>query len=97
MLNCELFVVLYHLLTMTLAFWQVTVEYKYIRGAAVPQRVHTVVLSVQHDENITLEQLRKDLREKVINAVIPANYMDNRTVFHLQPSGKFIIGGPQVI
>ncbi|KAK3772023.1 hypothetical protein RRG08_008261 [Elysia crispata] len=74
---------------------QVTVEYKYVKGAAVPQRVHTVVLSVQHDENVTLEKLRKDLREKVINAVIPAHYMDSRTVFHIQPSGKFIIGGPQ--
>ncbi|GFN96858.1 S-adenosylmethionine synthase [Plakobranchus ocellatus] len=74
---------------------QVTVEYKYVKGAAVPQRVHTVVISVQHDEKVTLERLRKDLREKVISAVIPAHYMDSRTVFHLQPSGKFIIGGPQ--
>ncbi|KAH9502564.1 S-adenosylmethionine synthase isoform type-2 [Bulinus truncatus] len=74
---------------------QVTVEYKYEKGAAVPQRVHTVVISVQHDEVVTLEQLRKDLHEKVIAAVIPNKYLDDKTVFHLQPSGKFIIGGPQ--
>lgn len=77
-------------------FIQVTVEYKYVKGAAIPLRVHTVVISVQHDEHVTLEQLRKDLREKVISSVIPAKYLDDRTVYHLQPSGKFVIGGPQV-
>ena len=75
---------------------QVTVEYKYIKGAAVPTRVHTVVISAQHDEKVTMEQLRKELMEKVIKTVIPSKYLDERTVFHLQPSGKFIIGGPQV-
>ncbi|KAK7111209.1 S-adenosylmethionine synthase-like [Littorina saxatilis] len=74
---------------------QVTVEYKYVKGAAIPLRVHTVVISAQHDENVTLERLRKELLEKVIKAVIPSKYMDERTVFHIQPSGKFIIGGPQ--
>ncbi|XP_076459833.1 S-adenosylmethionine synthase-like [Babylonia areolata] len=74
---------------------QVTVEYKYVKGAAVPLRVHTVVISAQHDEEVTLEELRKDLMEKVVKAVIPSKYLDERTVFHLQPSGKFIIGGPQ--
>ena len=75
---------------------QVTVEYRYIKGAAIPIHVHTVVISAQHDEEVTLEKLRKDLMEKVIKAVIPSKYLDERTVFHLQPSGKFIIGGPQV-
>lgn len=74
---------------------QVTCEYKYDRGACVPIRVHTVVISIQHDENVTMEQLRKELMEKVIKTVIPKKYLDDRTVFHLQPSGKFIIGGPQ--
>ncbi|KAL8601494.1 S-adenosylmethionine synthase isoform type-2 [Nucella lapillus] len=74
---------------------QVTVEYKYANGAAVPLRVHTIVISAQHDEVVTLEQLRKDLMEKVVKAVIPSKYLDERTIFHLQPSGKFIIGGPQ--
>ena len=71
-------------------------EYKYEKGAAIPQRVHTVVISAQHDEEVALEQLRKDLMEKVVRTVIPSKYLDDRTVFHLQPSGKFIIGGPQV-
>jgi len=74
---------------------QVTVEYRYIKGAAVPQRVHTVVISAQHDETVTVEKLRKELIEKVVKAVIPANYLDDKTVYHIQPSGKFIIGGPQ--
>jgi len=74
---------------------QVTVEYKYIKGAAIPIRVHTVVISAQHDEKVTLDRLRKELMEKVIKTVIPSKYLDDRTVFHLQPSGKFIIGGPQ--
>jgi len=74
---------------------QVTVEYKYVKGAAIPIRVHTVVISAQHDEVVTLDKLRKELMEKVIKVVIPSKYLDDRTVFHLQPSGKFIIGGPQ--
>lgn len=74
---------------------QVTVEYKYVKGAAIPLRVHTVVISAQHDEIVTMETLRAELREKVIKHVIPSKYLDERTVFHLQPSGKFIIGGPQ--
>ncbi|XP_046578792.1 S-adenosylmethionine synthase-like [Haliotis rubra] len=74
---------------------QVTIEYKYVKGAAVPIRVHTIVISVQHDETITLEQLRKDLREKVCDRVIPNKLADSQTIYHLQPSGRFIIGGPQ--
>ncbi|KAK0051067.1 S-adenosylmethionine synthase isoform type-1 [Biomphalaria pfeifferi] len=74
---------------------QVTVEYKFEKGAAIPKRVHTVVISVQHDEHVTMEQLRRDLMEKVIRPVIPPQYLDQDTVYHLQPSGRFIIGGPQ--
>lgn len=66
------------------------------RGATVPVRVHTVVISAQHDETVTLEQLRKDLMEFVVRPVIPAKYLDANTVYHIQPSGRFIIGGPQV-
>ena len=54
------------------------------------------MISTQHDENVTLEQLQKDLMEKVVKPVIPAKLMDANTVFHLNPSGKFIIGGPMV-
>ena len=75
---------------------QVTVEYKAERGAMIPLRLHTVVISIQHDELVTMEQLRKDLMAKVIKSVIPAKYLDDETIYHLQPSGRFIIGGPQV-
>lgn len=74
---------------------QVTVEYKYKKGAAIPQRVHTIVISAQHDEKVTLEQIKKDLMDKVVKTVIPSKYLDDSTVYHIQPSGKFIIGGPQ--
>lgn len=66
------------------------------KGACVPLRVHTVVISVQHSEDITVEQLRKELMDKVVRVVIPDKYLDERTIFHLQPSGRFVIGGPQV-
>lgn len=74
---------------------QVTIEYKYDKGACVPLRVHSVVISAQHDETVTLEKLRKELMEKVVNYVIPQKYLDSQTKYHIQPSGKFIIGGPQ--
>ncbi len=66
------------------------------RGACIPQRVHTIVISVQHSEQVSLEELRKDLMEKVIRVVVPERYLDANTVYHLQPSGRFVIGGPQV-
>lgn len=74
---------------------QVTVEYAHDGGAVVPLRVDTVVVSAQHSEDITTEQLRKDVLEKVIKKVIPAKYIDDKTIYHIQPSGLFIIGGPQ--
>jgi len=74
---------------------QVTCQYRMEKGACVPVRVHTVVISVQHSEEITLEKLRKELMEKVIKVVIPTKYLDAETIYHLQPSGRFVIGGPQ--
>ncbi|KAB5530497.1 S-adenosylmethionine synthetase [Coniochaeta sp. 2T2.1] len=74
---------------------QVTIEYKHDSGAVVPLRVHTVVISAQHSEDITTEQLRKEIKEKIIKATIPAKYIDENTIYHIQPSGLFIIGGPQ--
>jgi len=74
---------------------QVTCEYRMEKGACVPIRVHTVVISIQHSEDITLEQLRTDLMNKVCKVVIPEKYLDENTIFHLQPSGRFVIGGPQ--
>ncbi|KAJ2162218.1 methionine adenosyltransferase sam2 [Coemansia sp. RSA 552] len=74
---------------------QVTVEYRKDGGALVPVRVDTVVISAQHAPEVDNDTLRRELRERVINHVIPANLLDERTIYHLQPSGRFIIGGPQ--
>jgi len=74
---------------------QVTVEYAHDGGAVIPLRVDTVVVSAQHSEDITTEELRKEIKEKIIKKVIPANMLDDKTVYHIQPSGLFIIGGPQ--
>lgn len=75
---------------------QVTVQYIQDNGAVIPVRIHTIVISVQHNEDITLEDMRQALKEQVIEAVVPAKYLDEDTVYHLQPSGRFVIGGPQV-
>ena len=60
----------------------------------VPIRVHTVLISTQHDESVTNDQIATDLREHVIKPVIPEKYLDENTIFHLNPSGRFVIGGP---
>jgi len=73
---------------------QVTVEYEMDNGACVPLRVHTIVISTQHSPEVTVEQLRKECRENIINVVIPSKFLDDRTVYHIQPSGSFVIGGP---
>lgn len=73
---------------------QVTVEYRNEGGAMVPVRVHTVLISTQHDETVSNEKIAADLKEHVIKPVIPAQYIDDRTIFHLNPSGRFVIGGP---
>lgn len=73
---------------------QVTCEYNNENGAVIPRRVHTIVVSTQHDEEITLEELRSEIMEKVIKVVIPPNYMDDKTIYHINPCGAFIIGGP---
>jgi len=73
---------------------QVTVEYAYDNGACVPIRVHTVVVSTQHNESVTVDQIRQDIREKVIKEVIPPELLDENTIYHLQPSGSFLVGGP---
>lgn len=74
---------------------QVTIEYAHDGGAVVPLRVDTVVVSAQHSEAISTEELRKEIKEKIIKQVIPASLLDDKTVYHIQPSGLFIIGGPQ--
>ena len=75
---------------------QVTVEYEKLpNGSIKPLRVHTIVISTQHDEHITNEDLRAQLKEHVVLTSIPKEYIDENTIYHLQPSGRFIIGGPQ--
>ena len=73
---------------------QVTVEYKNENGKLTPLRVHTIVISTQHAPEVSNEQIRKDLREHVIDAVVPKGLIDEHTIFHLNPSGRFVIGGP---
>lgn len=74
---------------------QVTAEYIFQNGACIPQRVHTVVVSVQHSEKVTLDELRSEITEKVVKVVIPEKYLDENTIIHVNPCGNFIIGGPQ--
>jgi len=74
---------------------QVTVEYRIENGSCIPIRVHTIVISVQHSPDIKIEKLRQDLMEHVVKKVVPSKYLDENTIYHLNPSGLFIIGGPQ--
>jgi S-adenosylmethionine synthetase len=73
---------------------QVTVEYKKVDGVLIPIRVHTIVISTQHDESVTQEKIQADLHEHVIKPVVPAKYLNKDTIYHLNPSGRFVIGGP---
>lgn len=69
---------------------QVTIEYV----GKIPKRVHTIVVSVQHDHNVTQKQITEDVIEKVIKKVIPSEYLDNKVKYYINPTGRFEIGGP---
>ena len=69
---------------------QVTVEYSY----GVPKRVHTVIMSSQHDPEVSADVIRRDLIEDVAKEVIPAELLDSHTRYEVNPSGRFVIGGP---
>jgi S-adenosylmethionine synthetase len=69
---------------------QVTVEYAY----GVPKRVHTVVISTQHSPEVSQSVIERDLIEQVANVVIPSSLRDKDTKFHINPSGRFVTGGP---
>ena len=71
---------------------QVTVEYD---ENDQPVRVDTVVISTQHDPEISNEQIHQDVIEKVIKEVVPAEYLDEKSKFFINPTGRFVIGGPQ--
>ena len=70
---------------------QVSVEYD---ASLMPQRIQAVVVSTQHAEEVSQEQIRADLTEKLVRAELPANMLDADTVFHINPTGRFVIGGP---
>ena len=71
---------------------QVTVEFDENDKVA---RIDTVVISTQHSEDVTLEQIKKDIKEYVIDAVLPAELLDENTKYFINPTGRFVIGGPQ--
>lgn len=70
---------------------QVTVEYD---KAGKPLRIEAVVLSTQHDEEVTQEQIQKDIKKYVFEPILPADMIDNETKFFVNPTGRFVIGGP---
>lgn len=69
---------------------QVTVEYK----NGIPERIEAIVISAQHDPDVEIAQLRKDLMENLIRVVIPANMLDENTRIYINPTGRFVLGGP---
>lgn len=71
---------------------QVTVEYD---ENDKPIRIDTIVISTQHHQDITLEQIQADLKEFVINPIVPAELLDTETKYFINPTGRFVIGGPQ--
>jgi S-adenosylmethionine synthetase len=70
---------------------QVTVEYE----GTTPVRVHTVVVSTQHSPDIAIEDLRREVKEKIVRTVVPAELLTDATVYHINPTGRFVVGGPQ--
>ncbi len=71
---------------------QVTVEFN---DDNTVKRIHTVVVSTQHSEDVTLEQIQKDIIEHVVKAVLPSDLLDDDTIYYINPTGRFVIGGPQ--
>ncbi|MGK7369118.1 MAG: methionine adenosyltransferase, partial [Candidatus Halalkalibacterium sp. M3_1C_030] len=70
---------------------QVTVEYD---ENGRPKRVDTIVISTQHDEDVDQPKIKEDLKKHLIPEIIPEELMDPKTIFHVNPTGKFVIGGP---
>ena len=71
---------------------QVTVEYD---ENGKPVRIDTIVISTQHDPETTLEQIQKDIKEHVIHPIVPSDLIDDQTKYFINPTGRFVIGGPQ--
>lgn len=70
---------------------QVTVEYDENRN---PKRISTIVISTQHDDDVDQSQIRSDIKKHLVSSVIPENLMDTETILHVNPTGRFVIGGP---
>jgi len=60
-----------------------------------PKRVHTILISTQHDPDISNKEIKKELMEHVIKPVVESKYLDKNTIYHINPSGRFVIGGPE--
>jgi len=73
---------------------QITIEYMDNGGDIKPVRIHTVVISTQHGPDITLKELQSEVMEKVIKTTLPKELVDDEVVYHINPSGAFILGGP---
>ena len=74
---------------------QVTVEYKEENGKITPLRIETILISAQHDPDVSNDDIKKDIKKYVIEPVIPKEMLDENTKYYINPSGKFIIGGPE--
>lgn len=75
---------------------QITLEYG-LNGEnkmPIPKRVHSIIISAQHSEEVSNDKIASDLMEHVVKPVVPEKYLDERTVYHMNPSGRFVIGGP---
>ena len=70
---------------------QVSIEYE----GSTPKRIEAVVISCQHSESVSTDELRNDVREQIINATLPRELIDGDTKIHINPTGRFVIGGPQ--
>jgi S-adenosylmethionine synthetase len=73
---------------------QVTVEYEKTATSLKPKRIHTVLISTMHSKEVSMEQLRADLKKYVVDPVLPSELVDDKTIIHLNPGGRFVIGGP---
>jgi S-adenosylmethionine synthetase len=74
---------------------QITVEYKKDGANIIPLRVQNVLISTQHDPDVALEDIKTEILKNVIKQVIPENMIDENTVYFINPSGTFVIGGPE--
>lgn len=70
---------------------QLTIEYG---DDGQPERIHTIVLSTQHDEGVSQDQIKADIKKHLISKVLPENLLDDETIYHINPTGIFVIGGP---